>query len=52
MDTWKKGYEYGMGENDDASEKINSLKEQFVSRNAQITKDIKKSSRQIYQKRK
>ena len=41
MDTWKKGYEYGMGENDDASEKINSLKEQFVSRNAQITKDIK-----------
>ena len=37
---WKKGFKIGQGQSDDASEKIDSLKLQFVERNKQIISEI------------
>lgn len=37
---WQKGYEHGQGQSGDASEKIESLKKQFLARNKQIISDI------------
>ena len=37
---WKKGFKMGQGQSGDASEKINSLKLQFVERNKHIIGEI------------
>ena len=37
---WQKGYEHGQGQSGDASQKIESLKKQFLARNKQIISDI------------